>query len=521
MSALQRGRHARSSPLGPLLQQSFLLTISTGISAGGGFLAWSVATHAAAPHAVGVATGLFSSCSLLSYLTSLALPYGLLRYGHSADSSRMLRLAFFLTAATSIAGALVFALGTPLWAPALSPELASPAAMVSYTAFNIAVAMAVLVDAYLVARRRAGLACVRNGFVAVGKVAAVFTLAAVGALRAVTIYAAMLAPVCVSIIGVSVPLMFISRHASGSRQAGDKVARRDGRNLSAAFMRFSLKSYPGALLDGAPIFLLPVVALRLVGPTENAYFFVAWSISGVVGLLAGAVGQVTLRETASSDSHHALANRAMLLALVVTALAVLFLTITAKFILQIFGPSYVVASMGPLRLLLLSTIPGAYLTITIALLRGRKRHRAVNQVSIAYAILSIGGAVGFGAAAGVTGVCIGWLVGISAAAGAGALASIRHPAEKRIAMQDQGTVLEDSYDARAAQRQKRGPTAAASGYPVPAPSRYRRDANSLGDRHLAAAASPQPHRRVAAHILDARRGTASTVPFAALIDESG
>jgi hypothetical protein len=244
-------------------------------------------------------------------------------------------------------------------------------------------------------------------------------------------------------------------------------------------------------------------------------------VSGVVGLLAGAIGQVTLRETASPDTRHTLASRAKLLALVVTALAVLSLILTAKLILQVFGSSYVAASMTPLRLLLLSTIPGAHLTITIALLRGRKRYRAVNQASIAYAVLSIGGAVGFGAAGGVTGVCLGWLVGVSAAAGIAALVAIRHPAENRITAPGQKTVLEESYDARAAQRRKPGTTVAASGYPAPAPSRYRRDSSSLGDRRVGAGSGPQPRRRVAPYTLDARRGPAPTVPFAALADEPG
>jgi O-antigen/teichoic acid export membrane protein len=286
-------------------------------------------------------------------------------------------------------------------------------------------------------------------------------------------------------------------------------------------MRFSLRSYPGALLDGAPTFLLPLVALRLVGPTENAYFFVAWSVSGVVGLLASAIGQVTLRETASPDTQHTLATRAKLLALVVTALAVLSLILTAKLILQVFGHSYVTASMGPLRLLLLSTIPGAHLTITIALLRGQKRHRAVNLAGIAYAVLSIGGAVGFGAVGGVTGVCIGWLVGVSAAACIGALVAIRHPADNRINTLGQGTVMKESYDARAAQRRKRGTTVAARAFRAPAPSCDRGHSSSLDDCCVGADTSPQPRRRVAPHILDARRGAASTVPLAALVDEPG
>ena len=418
MMPWRHGRHGRESVMTRLFQQSFLLTVSGGISAAGGFVAWTVATHAATPHAVGLAAGLFASCSLLSYLTSLALPYGLLRYGHSTGAPLLLRLALSVTAATSVIGAAVFALGTPWWAPALSSELVHPAGMATYAAFNVAVAVSVIVDTYFVARRHAGLACSRNGIAAVGKVGGILILAMARVVYANAIYVAMLAPVAVSVVCVSLPLVTPLRAA----------ANRDDPDLSREFIRFSLKTYPGALLDGAPIFLLPVLALRLVGPTANAYFYVAWSIAGVVGLLSSAIGQVTLREAATPDNRQHLARRAKALAVTVTGLAVLAFYLAARFVLQIFGPRYISATV-PLRLLLLSTLPGAHLTITIALLRGRKLYRAVNQASIAYAALSIGATVGFGAIAGTTGLCLGWLIGVSLTALVAAFIAARQPIE--------------------------------------------------------------------------------------------
>ena len=399
------------------MKQSFVLTVSTGISAAGGFVAWSIAAHVATPHAVGIAAGMFSSCALLSYLTNLALPYGLLRYGYSAGAPKILRLALAATVATSILGAVVFALGCRLWAPALASELGSPATVATFVALNAGVAVAGLADAYFVAQRRAGLACGRNTFVAIGKVGALIVLGRSGVPHASSIYLAMLVPVTLSTVCVSVPAARTSR----------KVVQSEDRHSSAAFMRFSLKNYPGALLDGAPSFLLPVLVFSLVGPTANAYFYIAWSISGVVALIAVAIGQVTLRESATSDSQRTLARRAMTLALVVTGIAVLTLSLAAGLVLHIFGSAYSGKAVLPVRLLLLSAVPGAYLTITTALLRGRKRYGAVNQAGIAYAGLSIGGAVGFGVIAGVNGACLGWLIGVSLAAGAIAVIVARHP----------------------------------------------------------------------------------------------
>ena len=224
----------------------------------------------------------------------------------------------------------------------------------------------------------------------------------------------------------------------------------DERGLSAEFFKFSLRNYPGALLDGAPVFLLPVLVLRLVGATDYAYFFVAWSVSGVIGLLAAAVGQVALRESAARDDQRVLAVRARLLVLAVTGSAVLILLPAAGLVLHIFGSSYASFSVLPLRLLVLSAIPGAHLTITIALLRGRKRYSAVNQSSVAYAALSIGASVGLGAIAGVPGVCAGWLIGVSLSAAVATLVAARRPSDAVISESDRSIILEDSRDARTA-----------------------------------------------------------------------
>lgn len=414
MKLRRRGLHGKVSLTALLLQQSFLLTVSNGISAASGFLAWSIAAHAATPHTVGVAAGLFTSCSLLSYLTSLALPYGLLRYGRSPAAARILHLAIWATACTSIAGAVVFALGSQWWAPALSSELAHPAAIIVYALFNVAVAVSVLVDAYFVSRGHAALTCGRNALAAISKIGAVIVLAIIGAAHAGAVYAAMIVPVAVSTVCVS-PLL-----RAGSRGAVNY----DSQDSTKAFFQYSLKTYPGALLDGAPIFLLPVLALRLIGPTSNAYFYIAWSIAGAVGLLSSAVGQITLRESTTSHDQQALAKRAKALSVVVTGIAVLALGLQARLVIDIFGPQYTKAIV-PLRILLLSMIPAAHLTITIAVLRGRKLHRAVNQASIAYAVLSIGTAAGLGAVAGITGLCLGWLIGVSLSAMLAALIAMR------------------------------------------------------------------------------------------------
>lgn len=420
MKIRRRGSHAKSSLTGLLLQQSFLVTVSSGISAAGGFLAWSIAAHAATPHTVGMAVGLFTSCSLLSYLTSLALPYGLLRYGRSPAAVRILGHALWVTAATSVVGAAVFALGSPWWAPALSSELVHAGGLMIYAISNVAIAGSVVMDSYFVSRGRASVTCVRNVIAAIGKVGTVIVLAVSHKSYVDAIYAAMIVPVAASMLCVAPFIGVASLLFSSPPGLIERAAKDDTR----AFFEYSFKTYPGALLDGAPIFLLPVLALRLIGPTLNAYFYVAWSIAGVVGLVSAAVGQIVLRESVSAGNQHDLERRAKSLSIIATALAVLILALLARLVVEVFGSHYAMAIV-PLQIMLLSMLPAAHLTITIAMLRGRKLYRAVNWASVGYAVLSVGFAVVLGAIGGITGLCLGWLVGVSLSAVLGALIAAR------------------------------------------------------------------------------------------------
>ena len=95
-------------------------------------------------------------------------------------------------------------------------------------------------------------------------------------------------------------------------------------------------------------------------------------------------------------------------------------------------------------------MPGAHLTITIALLRGQKRYSAVNQASIAYAALAIGATVCFGAFAGVTGVCLGWLIGVALAAGVASLIAARRPETHAMAKSGGAISLKEIDELRAA-----------------------------------------------------------------------
>ena len=300
-------------------------------------------------------------------------------------------------------------------APALAGEIVHPSLLIVYVGLNVAVSVSVLADAYFIGRRRAALVCGRNAFAAVGKIAGLIVLAERGKPTGLAIFIAMVLPVAASMAIVIIPLRSVFREAPEG----------DERALVRQVIVFSLKNYVAALLDGAPTFLLPIIVLRLEGATANAYFYVAWSIASVIGLVSAAVGQVTLREIGSTADRRAVARRAQLMALLVTGIAAAAFAVAAPLVLHIFGSAYSTRSVLPLRILLLATIPGAYLTIATAIMRGEKRYAAVTAASVAYATFSLGLTIVMGAAGGVDKTCLGWFIGMSLAAASVAVINTR------------------------------------------------------------------------------------------------
>src|SRR5205814_4846281 len=115
------------------------------------------------PEALGAAAGLVAANSFLSYLTSLALPYPLLRYGAVVEgTAARVNASVLVSAATSVLAAIVFAVVAPLASPSLAPYLHGILNVALFAAAGTGAALSVLLDNLLTARRRAGTVLARN-----------------------------------------------------------------------------------------------------------------------------------------------------------------------------------------------------------------------------------------------------------------------------------------------------------------------------------------------------------------------
>jgi O-antigen/teichoic acid export membrane protein len=376
---------------------------STGVSAGTGLLFWVFAALTVRPDALGVAAGLVAANGFLSYLTSFALPYAMLRYGLNTTGIAV-NTCVLVSAASSVLAAVGFAGLAPIVSPSLAPHLHGAGDVALFAAAGVGAALSGLLDNLLAARRRAGVVLARNVAAGLLKLAPLGWLTAGdsrGVYLAVTLPALVTAVCVLAVLGRLVPGYSIVR--AGLDPAGRELA------------SFAWRNYPGALLSGAPQFALPLLAVNVLGPVRNAYFYVAWSMAQIVYLVPSVISNISLSQgTAASAGHLATRSRRLAFALLAPIVAVA-LAVPSLF-LRWYGGSYVDQATTPLRLLMLAAVPWAIVILAQSRLRTEHRFTALTGLSAALCGLSLGLPVGFGAVWYGTGMAAGWLVAVSGAA---------------------------------------------------------------------------------------------------------
>jgi O-antigen/teichoic acid export membrane protein len=397
----------------PLYRQSYLMLASTGVSAGTGLLFWVVAARRAEPAVLGAAAGLFAANAFLSYLTGFGLPYAMLRFGASDRITARLNASLAFSATTSLGAALLFAVAAPAVAPELAPHLRSwwPD-FALFAVAGVGAGAGVLVDNLLAARRRAGIVLARNAIAGVLKVAALPWLPAADP-RA--LYLAVTLPVAVTVLVTVLALpRLVPGYRLGTGYRPIAGYRRDPAVRATA--EFAARSFPGALLSGAPQFALPLLAVSVLGVRENAFFYVAWSIAQIAYLVPSVVSNISLSQ-GTSASAGALASRSGRFALLLLAPAVALGVFAPGLILGLYGTDYTRGAAMPLRLLLLGVLPWTVVILVQSRLRTEHRFRALTLLTAVFCVLSLVLPVTVGLVVGSgTAMAAGLLVAASAAA---------------------------------------------------------------------------------------------------------
>ena len=389
----------------PLHRQSYFLLASTGVAAATGLLFWILAARRTEPAVLGLAAGMIAALGFLSYLTSFALPYAMLRYGGSTQAvAGLVNSSAAVSAATSLLAAAVFAVLAGATGTMLAPLLRDPLDVLLFGLAGVGAATGLLLDNLVAARQRADLALLRNTAAGLLKL---FLLIPVGPHDPRGVYLALTLP---GLITAVIGYALLPRVIPGYRQWDFTRT-----PLLRQAARFSLRTFAGSLLSGAPQFALPLIAVVVLGPRGNAFFYVAWSIAQVVYLIPTVISNITLSRGASTPTA-TLIRRSLRFSLLLVGPFALAVTALAALTLQLYGTEYADGAAGPLRLLGLAALPWAVVIIVQAQLRIEHRYRALNLLTGCLCAVSLGVPVALGTWFGAPGMAGGWLLSLSAIA---------------------------------------------------------------------------------------------------------
>lgn len=367
----------------PLYTNAVYLILAQAAMAGLGFFFWVIVARYYTEAELGYSSAILSTISLVALTGHIGLDSFLVRFLSSADNPRRLfnTCLTYASLATAVA-AIIAAAGFPLWSPRLSFVTTQPAFFVTFVLLAVVSTASGIAGSGFVAGRQAKYLLIKDALFSGTKL--FLPLLFVRYFHAFGIVASWGIATTVGLLGSL--LIFMPRVFPGYRPApstGAKLVRRA--------WGFSGMSYVISLVAAAPKFLMPLVVINLLGPKENAYFYVAWAIATLLYSIPTSLGQSLFAE--GSHDRRKLGRdirRSTLLSILLLVPAILFVWLLGHKVLLAFGGSYSARSIELLRVLSLVALPMTFERIYFTTLRihGRLRELIVWRLALSVVLLA-------------------------------------------------------------------------------------------------------------------------------------
>jgi O-antigen/teichoic acid export membrane protein len=391
------------------------------VSASGlGFLTWLITARLFATHQVGIASGVVSAMMLCVQLALIGVGAALIRLyaDHQDRPARIVNTALSIVTVTALITGLVFLLLSSTLFQELRVVSAAPLYALLFLAMVLFGTVNVLLDHVSIAIRRASQVLTRNilfGITAILMVAGLPLL--MGANSSIAIVSAWVAA---GLAACSFGIWHLVRSLPGYRMRAQA-----DRSTAAQLIRVGLPNYLLTLAERAPNWILPILVIELLSPTDNAHWYVVWMMAWVAFLVPISIGQNLFAEISQRKRDFQLpVRRSLQTALVMGTAAVIVTAVAAPWLLALMGREYAEAGALPLRILVLAVIPAAFVQMYYAICRGTQRLREATITGVLSGLAGLGAAVYFGMSYGIAGMALAWLV-IQSLAGIWAAARIR------------------------------------------------------------------------------------------------
>ncbi|PKK86505.1 MAG: hypothetical protein CVT48_00785 [Thermoplasmata archaeon HGW-Thermoplasmata-1] len=329
----------------PLYRNSYYLMGNSVVGAGMGFLFWMVAARYYDSGDMGLAIGLISAAGLLTSVSRLGLDASIVRFlDKERDKKGFINTCLTVVGAATLLLACIYLLGLNIWGSKLLFVRENPLYVVAFIVFTGIYGVLPILNNVYVAMRDTKYTFLQNTIFSAGKIplpiimAPLFSIFGIFGSWGIALTAAVL-----------VGLFVFTRKVVPGYVPYPTFKKEMARDVFG----FSAGNYVASLLAGAPALALPLIILHFLTPAENAYYYVAFAVAGMIFIIPGAFSTSLFAEGAAREERF-LQNlkKAMKHTYLLLIPAVAVVAIFGKWALRLFGAEY--SESGHILLALLS-----------------------------------------------------------------------------------------------------------------------------------------------------------------------
>lgn len=359
----------------PLYRNSIAIMFNSAFAALFGLLFWIVAARTMPSSDIGLATAAISAAALIQGLSWLGMDAGLVRYlPESQDKNGIYNTVAVVTIVVAILLTSIFIIGINFFSPALGflREGWFLPIFISYVVFSSVYSIQ---NTTMIAIRRADLSLVQNLILGI-RIPLLFFMASIG------IIGIFLSLASAFIIGFLFSVIILYKFGFSFTKHFDTITVKK-------MIAFSLGNYTASMLMMLPVSVLPLMIINTIGAEEGAYFYIAYSVAGLLFMIPHAISMSLFVEGSHNQPIKENVIKSIKFVMVLLLPSIIFIVLFGDQLLMLFSAEYSEKSFEILQLLAVSSVFAAIISIYTSIKRIQKDVRMLNYVSFAHSFLII------------------------------------------------------------------------------------------------------------------------------------
>lgn len=331
---------------------------------------------------VGYSSAILSAINLLLLISLAGQGFSIVRFLSQSDKPReLINSSFTLSGLISLMAAVIFIAGLGFWSPALRFIQRQVIFAITFIGITLIAIVSALTDSVFMARRKAGFVLLKTAIFSLLKIPLPILFASfLHSFGVITSWGMALG------ISLAISLFLLIPKVEKNYRPMPTLRMPNVKYIS----KYAFGSYIANLMAAAPVMVLPIMVLNLLGTKSNAYFYVASQIAHLLSAIPWSVSQSLFAEGSSSEgTMRQNIVRAIKFNFLLVIPALIVLLVTAKWLLLTFGQSYAENALNLLRLLSLTCLPLAIFSVYTSLLRVQDRLVELVIIRTFFAISSL------------------------------------------------------------------------------------------------------------------------------------